>query len=75
MAVLLKIDVHHDGTINVMDEQGNPVKKAKSNDIKKMYKNDDADNLDELKTATIIVTNPCGWVYCGGHWYWRCIGK
>lgn len=61
----LKIDVQ-----NAEDWAGFPgaspgiPNKAKEKMDNKLFKMRD--------TAIVIISNPCGWVYANGKWYWRC---
>ena len=69
--LLFNIAVYTDGTAVPLDPEDKPLDKVDS-------KNDLSISLvtrEIIKShqITVHVTNPCGWVWCGG-WYWRCTG-
>ena len=32
----------------------------------------DGEDFKMRDTAVVVISNPCGWVYANGRWYWRC---
>ncbi len=76
---LMQIDVYKDGTIQVLDAvqteaAGKPVE-AEETTWKKFHgylkKNEEKDAVAEAQ-LTVIVTNPCSWVFIAGTWYYVC---
>jgi hypothetical protein len=76
---VMQIDVYEDGSIQVLDAlkteaAGKPVKAEKTN-WKKFHgylkKNEEKDAVAEAQ-FTIIVTNPCAWIFYLGKWWYIC---
>jgi len=76
---VMQIDVYEDGTMQVIDAAkteaaGKPVEAEETN-WKKFHgylkKNEAKDAVAEGQ-FTIIVTNPCAWIYAGGRWQYVC---
>ena len=76
---VMQIDVYEDGTMQVLDAvkteaAGKPIE-AERTSWKKFHeylkKNEATDAVAE-EQFTLIVTNPCSWIYINGAWQYVC---
>ena len=67
--VLLQIQVLKDGTIQAVDAEGKPLPKMSPEDF---YTKLPGNVIKKAELCTILYTNPCGWAYVNGQWYYRC---
>ena len=76
---VMQIEVYEDGSMQILDAvkteaAGKPIE-AEETSWKKFHgylkKNEAKDAVAEAQ-FTVIVTNPCGWVYFNGEWRYVC---